>query len=129
MRTMLVVPGRSQRYPGDDYHSVARFRKAFVESDPAGLAHHRRLVLGVAREHAMHSPHGRELACRPQHRRERNHGETGAFTRDAQSRRPRRRVAEDGRQLERVGNGVRGGGNGVAAVACGGVRVACTIAP
>ena len=64
MRTMLVAPGEPSGTPATMIDAVAGLDEALVEGDAAGLAHHRRLVLGVARQHALDAPDERR-ACAP----------------------------------------------------------------
>ena len=54
--------------------------------------------------------------------------QAGALARDAQGRRAGRRVADDGCELHRIGDGVRGRGDGVGAGRLRHRRVACTMA-
>ncbi len=108
MRSMLVEPGVRSGTPAVMMMRSPGLAKPSSIGDAAGAVDHVVEVAGVGRNHAMRAPHDRQAPRGVEHRRQRDDRHLRALARGAQAGRARRRVGDDRRELQRLGDLARG---------------------
>ena len=106
---------RAERHAGDDDDALAGLGEAVLEGEAAGALDHVVLVVRVLGDDAVHAPDQRSLRPVGEVRRDRDDRRLRPFARDAQAGRARTGPADDGGEIERLGDLARGGGDGVGA--------------